>query len=154
MTKERTWPLHVSFFHTWQNTSTMVENVLEFYWRSHKIDFLNEGADNSGQQWQRMSPRRLRRFAGSLFAERQGSLDWWSRFFKHSLTEPGSLVNVGIETSLKAGRSRKENSVIGWRKRFISAFSLLGYDTTSIGWKIPKFQGKKCLHLHGSIHST
>lgn len=53
----------------------MVENVLEFYWRSHKIDFLNEEADNSGQQWQRISRRRLRRFAGSLLAGRQGSLD-------------------------------------------------------------------------------
>jgi len=31
----------------------MVENVLEFYWRSHKFDFRNEGAHNSGQQWRR-----------------------------------------------------------------------------------------------------
>jgi hypothetical protein len=53
-------------------------------------------------------------------------------FFKHSLTEPGTLVNVSIETRLKAGRSRNKNSVTVWRKRFVSAFSLLGYNTTSI----------------------
>lgn len=96
----------------------MVEKVLEFYWRSHKTDFRNKEADNSWQQWQgntELSLSDVFDMASPLCGKPAGrkarDLRLMTELFKHALTEPGSSVNVGIETTLKAEQSRNGNSV-------------------------------------------